>query len=299
MSFLKGIWPWSGRGGEPRQHRVPALGPHGFYRLAYVEWGDPRNPRVLVCVHGLTRNARDFDYLARALAGDYRVVCADMPGRGESDWWDYKTDYSNPNYVPACAALIARLGVEQVDWLGTSMGGIIGMLMASTPNSPIARLIVNDVGPVVPKAALERIATYTGADPRFASIDEAEQLFRQIAAPFGIKKDEDWRFLAKISTRPAEGGKLRLHYDPGIAIPFKAAPITDWTFWPVWDAIKAPTLVLRGAESDLLLADTATEMTKRGPKADLAVIQGCGHAPALMEPDQVAVISGWLARTPR
>lgn len=299
MSFLGAIWPWSGRSGEPRQHYVPVLGPHGFYKLAYVEWGDPRNPRVLVCVHGLTRNARDFDYVARVLARDYRVVSVDMPGRGESDWWDYKTDYSNLNYVPACAALIARLGVDRVDWLGTSMGGIIGMLVASTPNSPIARLIVNDVGPMVPKAALEHIATYVGADPRFESIEGAEKLFRQIAAPFGIKKDEDWRFLTRISVRPAEGGKLRMHYDPGIAIPFKAAPITDWAFWQVWDAIKAPTLVLRGTESILLLPETAAEMTKRGPKTELALIPGCGHAPSLMEPDQIKIIVDWLARTPR
>ncbi len=161
----------------------------------------------------------------------------------------------------------------------------------------MSRLIVNDVGPFIPKAALDRIAAYTGADPRFATIEEAEAMYRQVAAPFGIKKDEDWRFIATISTRPAEDGKLRLHYDPGIAIPFKAGPVTDIAFWPVWDAIKCPVLALRGVDSDLLLPATAEEMTKRGPKAELALIQGAGHAPALMEPDQIAVVKDWLART--
>ena len=291
--------PWRRFGSaEPRQRKMTVLGPRGFYRLAYVEWGDPDNPRVLLCVHGLTRNGRDFDRIASALADRWRVVCPDVPGRGESDWWEFKTDYGNPNYVPACAALIARLGVEKVDWLGTSMGGIIGMLTASMPQAPIARLIVNDVGPFIPKAAVERIATYVGADPRFADLDEAERMYRQIAAPFGIKRDEDWRFLARISTRPAEEGKLRLHYDPGIAIPFKAAPIADLAFWPVWDAIKCPVLTLRGVESDLLLPETAEEMTRRGPKAELAVVPGCGHAPALMEEDQIGIVRNWLERTP-
>ncbi len=250
-----------------------------------------------MCVHGLTRLGHDFDYVARALAKDYRVICPDMPGRGKSDWFDLKMDYATANYVAACAALIARLGVERVDWLGTSMGGIIGMTLASMPNAPVARLIVNDVGPFIPKAALDRIAAYTGTDPRFATIEEVEAMYRQVAAPFGIMKDEDWRFLAQISVLPADGGKLRLHYDPGIVIPFKAMPITDVAFWPIWDAIKCPVLALRGADSDLLLQKTADEMTTRGPKAELSIVQGAGHAPALMEPDQIEIVQAWLAKT--
>ena len=280
---------------EPRQEFVSVLGAHGFYRLAYREWGDPANPRVLVCVHGLTRLGRDFDYLARALSATYRVVCPDMPGRGESDWFEHKMDYQPPNYVTACATLIARLKVERVDWLGTSMGGIVGMMLAATPKAPIARLILNDVGPFIPKAALERIATYVGADPRFADPAAAEAAIRVLAASFGIKRDEDWRYMTEISTKTAEDGKLRLHYDMGIALPFKAQPITDVAFWSVYDAIKVPALVIRGAESDLLPAKTAEEMTQRGPKAKLVTLAGCGHAPALMEPDQIAVVRDWLA----
>jgi len=289
------LLPWRHRA-EARQKFVPVLGPRGFYRLAYREWGAADNPRVLVCVHGLTRLGRDFDDVARAMSRDYRVVCPDMPGRGESDWFDHKMDYQPPNYAAACAALIARLGVERVDWLGTSMGGIVGMVVASMPNSPIARMIVNDVGPFIPKAALERIAAYTGTDPRFADFAEAEGMFRKNAAPFGIKRNDHWRRLTEISVRSAEEGKLKLHYDPGIAIPFKAGPIVDSVFWPVWEAIKCPVLVLRGAESDLLLAQTAKEMTERGPKAEMVEIPGCGHAPALMEDDQIAIVRNWLLK---
>jgi pimeloyl-ACP methyl ester carboxylesterase len=280
---------------QPRQQFVPILGPRGFYRMAYREWGAADNKRVLICVHGLTRLGRDFDHLARELAADYRVICPDMPGRGESDWFDDKMDYQPPNYVAACAALIARLGVDRVDWLGTSMGGIVGMTMASMPNAPITRMIINDIGPFVPKSAIERIASYTGTDPRFTAFAEAEAMYRKNAAPFGIKRDEHWRYLTEISIRPAERGTLKLHYDPGIVIPFKSAPIADLSFWPVWDAIKCPVLLLRGAESDLLLAETAKEMTERGPRAKLVEIPGCGHAPALMENDQIAIVRDWLA----
>lgn len=291
--LLNTFWPWR-RIAEPRQNFVSILGPRGFYRLAYREWGSASNTRVLVCVHGLTRLGRDFDHLARALAGDYRVICPDMPGRGDSDWFEHKMDYQPPNYVAACAALIARLGVERVDWLGTSMGGIVGMEMAAMPNAPIARMIINDIGPVVPKAAIERIVSYTGSDPRFNTVAEVEAMYRKNAAPFGIKRDDHWRHLTEISIRPAAQGKLKLHYDPGIVIPFKSSPIADVVSWPVWEAIKCPVLVLRGADSDLLLAHTAKEMTERGPKAELIEIPGCGHAPALMEDDQIAIVRDWL-----
>jgi len=283
----------------PLQRSVPVLGPRGFYRLAYREWGSRCNRRVLFCVHGLTRNGRDFDDIAESLSRQYRVICPDMPGRGDSDWFDHKMDYATPNYLAACAALIARLGVERVDWLGTSMGGIVGMTMASLPNAPIARLIVNDVGPFIPKTSLARIAAYVGTDPRFADLAEAEAMYRKIAASFGALSDAQWRRMAEISVRPAEDGKLRLHYDPGIAIAFKAGPVADSSFWPVWDAIKTPVLVLRGAESDLLLPETAKEMTQRGPKAELIEIPGCGHAPALMDDGQIAIVRDWLERTER
>lgn len=279
-----------------RMGQVPVLGPHGFYRMAYREWGDRHNPRVLVCVHGVTQNSRHFDYLAAALSQQWRVVCPDIPGRGESDYLPVKADYVFPTYLGAFSALIARLGVERVSYLGTSMGGIIGMYAASQPNSPIERLILNDVGPLIPGKAANVVAAYLGADPRFPDLAAAEAALRARGNGQGIRRPEHWRHLAEITTRPAEDGGLRYNYDIGIAEPYRGIYFVDWTCWSVWDAIPCPTLVLRGAESDLLLPETAGEMTRRGPQADLVTIAGCGHAPALMEEDQIAIVRGWLAR---
>lgn len=279
-----------------RRKHLQGLGPHGFHRVAYAEWGDAGNPRVLVCAHGLSRTGRDFDALAEVLAERWRVVCPDMPGRGDSDWLPVKADYALPTYLGDCAALIARLDVEAVDWLGTSMGGMIGMTLAAQPGSPIRRLIVNDVGPFIPAAGLRRIATFVGGAPRFADLAEAEAFLRRALAPFGIDRDEDWRRVAEISTRPAEGGGLRLHYDPAIGAAAFPAKIEDVALWPLWEMIRCPTLVLRGAESDILTRDTAEEMTRRGPKAELVEFPGCGHAPALVAPDQIGAVRRWLER---
>lgn len=279
-----------------RKKYLLGLGNHCFHRLAYTEWGDPANPRVLVCVHGLTRNGRDFDMLAEALADRWRVICPDMPGRGDSDWLPEKTDYVPPTYRADCAALIARLDVEQVDWLGTSMGGIIGIGLAAMPNAPIRRLILNDIGPFIPAAALRRIAEYVGVDRRFPDLGEAEHYLRAAMASFGVRRPEHWRYLAGTSTRPAEGGGLRLHYDPGIAQTFVGQKIEDVSFWPVWDAVRCPSLVLRGAKSDILLPETAAEMTTRGPRPELVQFPGCGHAPMLMEAEQIAAVRAWLER---
>lgn len=277
-----------------RQKYLPALGLHGFHRLAYTEWGDPDNPRVLVCVHGLTRTGRDFDHLADALAADWRVICPDMPGRGESDWLPVKADYAVPTYLADCAALIGRLDVEQVDWLGTSMGGIIGVHLAALPGTPIRRLIINDIGPFIPAAGLRRIAAYVGADPRFADSTEALAFLKGTMATFGIHRAEHWQHMLAISTRPADGGGLRLHYDPGLSQAFLGDTPKDIDFWPAWEATSCPVLALRGADSDILLAATAQEMTRRGPDTKLVEFAGCGHAPALMEPEQISVIAHWL-----
>ncbi len=277
-----------------RQKYLPALGLHGFHRLAYTEWGDPDNPRVLLCVHGLTRNGRDFDDLAGALATDRRVICPDMPGRGESEWLAVKDDYAIPTYLADCAALIARLDVETVDWLGTSMGGIIGIYLAALPGTPIRRLIVNDIGPFIPAAGLRRIAGFVGSDPRFADAAEALSFLKGAMATFGIEGDDQWRHILETSTRPAADGGLRLHYDPGLGRAFPGDAARDIDFWAVWDAIACPVLTLRGAESDILPAQTAQEMTRRGPKTELVEFSGCGHAPALMAPGQISVIEDWL-----
>jgi pimeloyl-ACP methyl ester carboxylesterase len=277
-----------------RRKRFLNLGPHGFHHVAYTEWGDAGNPRVLLCVHGLTRCGGDFDLLAQALADGWRVVCPDMPGRGASDWLAIKADYAIPVYIGICATLIARLEVERVDWLGTSMGGIIGMTMAAFEDAPIGRLIVNDVGPHIPAEAIGRIAAYVGQTPYFATPAEAEAFLRNRMAPFGISRQEHWDHIVAISTRPAEGGGLTLHYDPAIAQAFVGEKVTESNFWPVWDAIRCPVLILRGEHSDLLIRETAQMMTARGPRATLVEFPGCGHAPALMEPEQIRVIKEWL-----
>jgi pimeloyl-ACP methyl ester carboxylesterase len=244
-------------------------------------------------VHGLTRNGRDFDALAQALAPSFRVLCPDIVGRGLSDWLPNKQDYGYPLYLSDMTALIARSNVQSVYWVGTSMGGLIGIMLAAQSATPIQKLVVNDVGPLVPKAALERLAMYVGKAPSFESVDDYERYLRQVAAPFGPLTDEQWRHLAQTSSRRNDDGRFGPAYDPGIANAF-SGPLQDVLLWPLWDAISCPTLVLRGAQSDLLLAETAAEMTRRGPKALLKEFDGVGHAPALMAADQIEAVCGFF-----
>ena len=275
-------------------HRIlPCLGPHGFFRVAYTEWRGPRGAPVAVCVHGLTRNGRDFDALAAALSATHRVVCIDIPGRGRSDWLQAKEDYGYPVYLGVTAALIARLDVEAVDWIGTSMGGIIGMLMAAQPGAPIRRLVVNDVGALIPKASLERIGSYVGQDPSFASLYELEAYLRRVHAPFGPLSDAEWRHLAVHGQRVKPDGTLGLAYDHRIGDAFKGEQ-KDVDLWIAWDAIRCPTLVLRGGASDLLRHEDAHAMTERGPRARLVEFPGIGHAPALMATEQIETIREFL-----
>jgi pimeloyl-ACP methyl ester carboxylesterase len=269
-----------------------------FHRIHYTEWGNADAERIVICVHGLTRNGRDFDFLAQALAPDCRVVCPDIAGRGRSDWLAAKEDYSYPQYCADIAALIARVTAggkpRRVYWVGTSMGGIIGMLLASRPQTPIEKLILNDVGTVIPKAALERIGLYVGRDPRFKTLAELEAMLRFVCAPFGPLTDAQWRHLTESGARQHEDGSWGLSYDPGIAIPFRKGPLEDVDLWPFWDAIACPTLLLRGADSDLLLKETATAMTQRGPRPGLVEFAGVGHAPMLMADDQIRVVREFL-----
>jgi pimeloyl-ACP methyl ester carboxylesterase len=279
-----------------RQRYVSCITPRGIHRLAYYEWGDPRSERVLVCGHGLTRTGRDFDALAQAMAQTYRVICPDYPGRGESDWLSDPAEYQIPTYVSDSVTLIARLDVEQVDWLGTSMGGLIGMVLASLPKTPIRALIVNDAGPLVEAGALGRIGQYLGKAPSFADFASAESYIRAVCAPFGPHSDEEWKFLTEVVVRPRREGGLRLHYDPAIAQAFNAAPPGEpMNLWPVYDAIRVPTLVIRGAESDLLSKNTAQQMIERGPRAKLIEIPGVGHAPTLMRGEQIGHVHQFLA----
>lgn len=280
-----------------REHMVPFLGPHGFNRVACFEWGDPANDRVLVCVHGLTRRGRDFDFLAQAVQQRYRVLCPDMPGRGLSDWLADKNDYDYVTYCAAAAAVIAYSGAAQVDWVGTSMGGLIGMMVAAQPNAPIRRMVINDVGPFLPKAALERIGSYVGTDPRYRTFEELEQALRTNSAPFGPLTDVQWRFLAEHYAKRLTDGGWTSHYDPGIAVNLrKTQPAQDIALWPIWQQVKCPVLVLRGAESDLLTAETASKMRDRPQQTDVVEIPGVGHAPALLDEGQIGIVRDWLYR---
>jgi len=282
---------------EPfRQQSFLALAPHEFHRIAYTEWGDPDNPRVLVCVHGLTRNGRDFDFLARELASTCRVICPDVPGRGASAWLRAKQDYGYPTYCAGMAALLAHAGAEAVDWLGTSMGGLIGMLLAALPETPIRRLVLNDIGPFIPRAALERIRDYVGLRMRFASPAALEEFFRQLYAPFGPLADAQWRHLVTHSSRLEPDGSCTLLYDPDIGQPLRSMELDDVDLWSVWEAIRCPALLIRGAQSDVLPADTAEQMTARGPRAELVELPGIGHAPALMSAEQISLVRTWLEK---
>jgi len=268
----------------------------GFHKVVYREWGPERSERTLLCLHGLTRNGRDFERLAGVLAGDgWRVVAPDTVGRGDSDRARQASVYGYPQYLADMTALVARLEIERLDWLGTSMGGLVGMMMAAAAGSPIRRLVVNDVGPFVPKASLERIAGYVGQPVSLDDRKAAEAYVRETYASFGRRlEDVDWRLLTDISFRQDAEGRYVLNYDPKIAAAFAPEQIRDVDLWPVWDAIAQPTLVLRGAESDLLLAETAAEMRQRGPKADLVAFEACGHAPSLLESQQIQAVRDWL-----
>ena len=278
----------------PQERHFASLSPHGFHRVVYRQWGDPGNPRVVVCVHGLTRNGRDFDALASALSDRFRVVCPDMPGRGDSEWLADPNDYTFPTYLTTLTALLAHAAIERCAWVGTSMGGLLGMALAAQRNTPLVRLVVNDVGPVIESPALARIAAYVGADPHFASFAALEAHIRAVSAPFGALSDAQWETLARTTARQLADGSWRLKYDPGIALPFRAQAEQKGDVWPLWDAISCPTLILRGADSDLLAPATAAAMLTRGPKPRLIEFPGVGHAPMLLDVEQISPVAAFL-----
>jgi pimeloyl-ACP methyl ester carboxylesterase len=275
---------------EPRERSVQCASPSGLHRMAYTEWGDPANPQVLVCVHGLSRNGRDFDDLARAMTDSHRVVCPDIVGRGRSDWLRDPSGYGVPQYVTDMMVLIARLDVETVQWLGTSMGGLIGMVLASLPGTPVSRLLLNDVGPAISSESIRRIGEYIGRAPKFAGLEEAERYIRAVSAPFGALSDTQWRALTESSVRPAADGGLEMIYDPKIADSFHRATAAGMIdLWPMFDRVRCPTRIVRGEFSDLLSAEVAQAMTARGPHPDLVQVPGVGHAPMFMDEAQIAI----------
>jgi pimeloyl-ACP methyl ester carboxylesterase len=281
-----------------RESSVQCLSTTGFHDMAYVEWGDPQNPKVLLCVHGLTRCGRDFDDLARTMAGEYRVVCPDVVGRGRSGRLKDSRLYNPPQYCADMVTLLAKLQAQTLHWVGTSMGGLIALVLAAQENTPISRLVLNDLGPVITASSIERIGEFLGKAPRFESIEQAEAFLRFVGAPFGPLTDAQWRHLTVHVVRQANDGKIDFLYDPGIAESFresaKAMGGKDMELWPLYDAIRCPTLLIRGAESDLLTRATAEAMTQRGPRARLIEFAGVGHAPQLMDPDQIAPVREFL-----
>lgn len=284
---------------EPTFGAVQCLSPAGLHTMRYTQWGDPRNPRVLVCVHGLARQGRDFDHLARALCADFRVVCPDVAGRGASDWLPNPALYQLSQYVADMVTLIARLDVPAVDWLGTSMGGLIGIGLAGMPKSPIARLVLNDVGPQLALEGLLRIGSYVGQALRFDSLAQAVEYTRRVAPGFGMRDEREWQELTALTLRP-EGDGFVLHYDPSIGVPLRAltpelVQSGEQALWRLYDAIACPTLVLRGENSDLLTPQAYAQMLVRGPRPEGVVIPGVGHAPMFFDPAQIAIVGDFLA----
>ena len=280
---------------EFRQREVQCISASGLHRLAYTEWGEPGNRKVLVCVHGLSRCARDFDTLARAMAGEYRVVCPDVPGRGMSGWLKNPMEYQLQTYVADMVTLLARLDAERLHWVGTSMGGLIGMTLASLPDTPLQKLVLNDVGPIITAVSLARIGEYLGKAPTFPDFAAAVQYVCAVSASFGPHSDAEWRTLTERVVRRQADGSYRMHYDPAIALPFMAAKTDkDIELWNFYDAVKCPTLAIRGAQSDLFKRETLQEMAVRGPRAKSVEIPGVGHAPTLMHAEQVAIVRDFL-----
>ena len=278
---------------------LQCLSPSGLHSISYKEWGAPDNARVLVCVHGLTRVADDFDALAADLCQHYRVICPDIVGRGHSGRLRNALHYQLPQYVSDMVSLLARAQADSVDWVGTSMGGLIGIGLAALEGNPIGKLVLNDVGPNLNPTALARIADYVGQDVRFDSYAEASKYIRAISASFGPHSEAQWDKLARDVLRQNSEGQWVRHYDLALAQAFAATTpemvsAGQAMLWAAYDAIRSQTFVLRGAESDLLSAATAAEMTQRGPRAQLLELAGVGHAPTLVDPVQIAAVREFL-----
>jgi pimeloyl-ACP methyl ester carboxylesterase len=265
----------------------------GFHHVAYNEWGKKDRAQTVICVHGLTRNSHDFDALAQALEQDRRVASVDLVGRGRSDWLADKQQYTFATYCGDMVALMARLGQETYDWVGTSLGGFIGMFLAAQPSSPIRRLVINDAGAFVPKSAPQRMLEYVGIERLFQTLADAEKYFREIYKTFGPLTDAQWAELTRHSVRRRiEDRAYTLTYDPDIVAPMRNPQ--DLNLWPIWEEIRCPVLLLRGSESDVLTPDIVERMLKRGPKTEVVEFPGVGHAPALRDAQQIDVIKRWL-----
>ncbi|MBV8628125.1 MAG: alpha/beta hydrolase [Paraburkholderia sp.] len=278
---------------SPRQYDVQCISPGGLHRVAYTEWGDPTNPRVLLCVHGLTRSGRDFDRLAASFASTYRVVCPDVVGRGLSSWLADPNYYTVPQYVADMVTLIARLGVQSVDWIGTSMGGLMGMALAGLPDSPIRKMLLNDVGPHLEPQALERIRGYLSKPVRFETLQQGVDYAAMLAATFGPLTADEWREINTPLLHEKDGA-WEFRYDPRIAQPFAAttpelSALGEAALWRSLAAAEGPVLVVRGEQSDLLTRETVAQMVEKGRSVSSVEIASVGHAPAFLASDQIEV----------
>ncbi|HEY8360544.1 MAG TPA: alpha/beta hydrolase [Ramlibacter sp.] len=298
----------------PTLNHVTCPDSAGSHRMAYWLWGPEDAAHVVVCVHGLSRQGRDFDTLAQALLdrsrAPLRIACPDVVGRGRSDWLAEPMGYGVPTYVSDMLQMLEQLrsaaAIQTLDWVGTSMGGLIGMAICGAPGLPlpvpVRRLVLNDVGPVIQWQALERIGTYLGRAGKFETVQQAADAMWQVSQGFGPHTPEQWLALSQPMVRPVQAGGFVLHYDPAIAVPFRtldeaAATAGQATLWQLYDATRARTLLLRGVQSDLLGAETAREMTRRGPRATLVEFEGVGHAPTLVPDDQVEAVASFLLQT--
>ena len=283
--------------------------------MAYWRWGDASAPRVVVCVHGLTRQGRDFDRLAQALVAQspqpLQVICPDVAGRGRSEWLSDPALYQIPQYAADMLAMLAQIHaqlgahrpIQSLDWVGTSMGGLIGLVLAGQPGlplpMPIRRLVLNDVGPAITWASVQRMQGYVGQYGQYRDLEAAAEELRALSQGFGPVLPEVWREMSAHMTRPGTDGQLTLHYDPAIGVPVRAmtpeaAAAGEATLWTLYDQIQAQTLLIRGQDSDLLTPETAHAMTQRGPRAKLESWPGFGHAPTLTGEDQIAVVTRFL-----
>ena len=284
---------------EARIASVQCLSPEGLHTMVYKEWGAADNPQVLICVHGLTRVSDDFDTIAQELSKHYRVICPDIVGRGRSGWFSQAQNYQIPQYVSDMVTLIAALRVPHVAFLGTSMGGLIGLVLAALRNSPVEKLIINDVGPVLDAEALLRISKYVGEQLRFATFEGGASYIRSISQTFGAHTEPEWHKFCNDVLRQDPDGMWIRHYDLNLSIPMQGvtpeqAKAGERWLWATYDAITCPTLLLRGDASDLLRKETALEMTQRGPKARLVEFANVGHAPTLVHADQIAPVKNFL-----
>ncbi|MGY4827736.1 alpha/beta fold hydrolase [Sphaerotilaceae bacterium SBD11-9] len=264
--------------------------------LHYTEWG-AQHAETVIAWHGLARTCRDMDDIAEHLSQRYRVICPDTLGRGLSQWSPQpEQEYCLAFYARLALSLVNQLGLDRFHWLGTSMGGAIGLKVAAGAlRGRLQRLVLNDIGPQLADVAIQRIRSYAGNPASFATVSELEAYFRTVYAPYGWLSDAQWRRLTETSTRRLPDGRVTPHYDPAMVMQFTHHP-DDYLQWDAWDSLELPVLCLRGESSDLLLADTADAMRQRGPRAVVATIAGCGHAPALNTDDQFALVERFLAQ---